>query len=144
MKTKTRCYVSPCLYINPSRQLIQTRPFNQVERIADVADQDAEEGVFPSAKRRGSRKPLPADLPRIEVIHEEVEYELTCTGGCHKHAIGYEISEKLELDPVRIRVIDNVRKVHGCRACEAAPVAVDTPGQLIEKLSPAQTFWRCC
>ncbi|MND38374.1 Transposase IS66 family protein [compost metagenome] len=34
------------------------------------------------ASRRGKRKPLPADLPRIEIIHELPEHELTCMCGC--------------------------------------------------------------
>ncbi|WP_177331199.1 hypothetical protein [Pseudomonas sp. NBRC 111119] len=34
-----------------------------------MVDDADEEGVAP-AKRRGQRKPLSADLPRIEVIHE--------------------------------------------------------------------------
>jgi len=41
-----------------------------------------------SVKKRGKRKPLPATLPRIEVVHELPEYELTCDCGCRKQAIG--------------------------------------------------------
>ncbi|WP_122532510.1 IS66 family transposase, partial [Pseudomonas viridiflava] len=85
------------------------------------------------AKRRGKRKPLPADLPRIEVIHELPEHELTCVCGCRKHAIGEEVSEQLEIVPMQIRVIKHVRKVYGCRDCETAPVTADKPAQLIEK-----------
>ncbi|WP_339428565.1 transposase, partial [Pseudomonas sp. RA_105y_Pfl1_P41] len=46
--------------------------FNEAESvavpIADNADEEAEEVVAP-VKRRGKRKPLSADLPRIEVVH---------------------------------------------------------------------------
>ncbi|EJM44036.1 transposase [Pseudomonas sp. GM33] len=86
-----------------------------------------------STKWRGNRKPLLADLPRIEVIHEPSEHELTCACGCRKHAIGEEISEQLEIVPMQIRVIKHVRKVCGCRDCETAPVTADKPAQLIEK-----------
>lgn len=34
---------------------------------------------------------------------------------------------------MQIRVIKHVRKVYGCRDCEAAPVTADKPAQLIEK-----------
>jgi predicted chitinase len=36
-------------------------------------------------------------LPRIEVIHELSEHELTCVCGCRKHAIGdlQAISQKI-------------------------------------------------
>ncbi|WP_122587524.1 IS66 family transposase [Pseudomonas viridiflava] len=107
--------------------------FNEVESVVEVIDENAEEEVVAPAKRRGKRKPLPADLPRIEVIHELPEHELTCVCGCRKHAIGEEVSEQLEIVPMQIRVIKHVRKVYGCRDCETAPVIADKPAQLIEK-----------
>jgi transposase len=58
--------------------------------------EEAEEEVVAPAKRRGKRKPLPAELPRIEVVHELPEHELTCDRGCCKHTIGEEVSEQLE------------------------------------------------
>lgn len=110
--------------------------FNEAESVAvpitDNADEEAEEVVAP-VKRRGKRKPLSADLPRIEVVHELPEHELTCACGCRKHAIGEETSEQLEIVPMQIRVIKHIRKVYGCRGCETAPVTADKPAQLIEK-----------
>lgn len=110
--------------------------FNEAESvaasIADKADEEAEEVVAPT-KRRGKRKPLPAELPRIEVVHELPEHELTCACGCRKHTIGEETSEQLEIVPMQIRVIKHIRKVYGCRGCETAPVTADKPAQLIEK-----------
>ena len=110
--------------------------FNEAESIAvpiaDKADEETEEVVAPT-KRRGKRKPLSADLPRIEVIHELPEHELTCICGCRKHTIGEETSEQLEIVPMQIRVIKHVRRVYGCRGCETAPVTADKPAQLIEK-----------
>ncbi|EPA95340.1 hypothetical protein BOO94_14190 [Pseudomonas sp. FSL W5-0299] len=84
-------------------------------------------------KRRGKRKPLPAYLPRIEVIHELPDHELSCACGCRKHSIGEEISEQLEIVPMQIRVIKHVRKVYACRGCETALVTAEKPVQLIEK-----------
>ncbi len=118
--------------------------FNEVESVVEAIDENAEEEVVAPAKRRGKRKPLPADLPRIKVIHELPEHELTCVCGCRKHAIGEEVSEQLEIVPMQIRVIKHVRKIYGCRDCETAPVTADKPAQLIEKAWPAPAFWRCC
>jgi len=107
--------------------------FNEAESVVEAIDDNVEEEVVAPAKRCSKRKPLPADLPRIEVIHELPEHELTCICGCRKHAIGEEVSEQLEIVPMQIRVIRHVRKVYGCRDCETAPVTADKPAQLIEK-----------
>ncbi len=82
---------------------------------------------------RGKRKPLSAELPRVEVIHELPEHELTCPCGCRKHVTSEEISEQLNIVPMQIRVIKHIRKVYGCRDCETAPVTADKPAQLIGK-----------
>jgi len=107
--------------------------FNEAEHEVELVYEAADEEVVATAKRRGKRKPLPADLPRIQVVHELPEHELTCACGCRKHAIGEEVSEQLEIVPMQIRVIKHIRKVYGCRDCEAAPVTADKPAQLIEK-----------
>ena len=107
--------------------------FNEPESEPMSLVGDVDEEVVEPTPRRGKRKPLSADLPRIEVIHELPEHELTCACGCRKHAIGEETSEQLDIVPMQIRVIKHVRKVYGCRGCEAAPVTADKPAQLIEK-----------
>ncbi|GFM84115.1 transposase [Pseudomonas cichorii] len=76
---------------------------------------------------------MPADLPRVDVIHELPEHELTCICGCRKHTMGEEISEQLEIVPMQILVIRHIRKVYSCRDCETAPATADKPAQLIEK-----------
>lgn len=115
----------------------QLEIFNEAESLAEAAPEasadEIEEEVVAPARRRGKRKPLPAELPRIEVIHALPEHELSCEcGGC-KQVIGEETSEQLDIVPMQIRVIKHIRKVYACRACEAAPVTADKPAQLIEK-----------
>ena len=114
----------------------QLAMFNEAESLAEaapeVATDEAEEVVAPTP-RRGKRRPLPAELPRIEVLHELPEHELICACGCRKHVIGEDTSEQLEIVPMQIRVIRHIRKTYGCRGCEAAPVTADKPAQLIEK-----------
>ncbi|WP_454910677.1 IS66 family transposase [Stutzerimonas chloritidismutans] len=127
-----------CLFGRKSEQTIDAQTpqlalFNEAESIVEPVDEASEEEIVAPTKRRGKRKPLPADLPRIEVIHELPEHELTCVCGCRKHAIDEEVSEQLEIVPMQIRVIKHVRKVYGCRDCETAPVTADKPAQLIEK-----------
>ncbi len=107
--------------------------FDEAESLAEPADEASDEEVIAPSKRRGKRKPLPSDLPRVEVFHELPEHELTCACGCRKHAIGEEVSEQLEIVPMQLRVIKHICKVYGCRDCESAPVTADKPAQMIEK-----------
>ena len=125
------------LFSRKSEQTVETNTpqlalFNEPESLSVPPVDDDEEVVAPTL-RRGKRKPLSADLPRIEVIHELPEHEQTCACGCRKHVIGEEASEQLDIVPMQIRVIKHIRKVYGCRGCEAAPVTADKPAQLIEK-----------
>lgn len=122
----------------PDAATPQLALFNEAESLAEplaeAVDVDAvEEAVAPSTQRRGKRKPLPAELPRVEVIHELPEHQLTCECGCRKHVSGEEVSEQLEIVPMQIRVIRHVRKVYACKGCESAPVTADKPAQLLEK-----------
>jgi transposase len=115
----------------------QLAMFNEAESLAepvpDAVAAEVEEDVVAPTKRRGKRKPLPAELPRVDVIHELPEHEQTCTCGCRKHVIGEETSEQLDIVPMQIRVLRHIRKTYACKACETAPVTADKPAQLIEK-----------
>lgn len=73
------------------------------------------------------------ELPRLEVIHELPEHELTCACSCRKEVIGDEISEQLDIVPMQVRVIKNIRKIYSFRDCEVVPVTADKPDPQIEK-----------
>ncbi|MBA1262742.1 IS66 family transposase, partial [Stutzerimonas stutzeri] len=117
----------------------QLAMFNEAEELSEEpaatpSDAEAEaEEVIASVKCRGKRKPLPASLPRVEVIHDLPDHELTCACGACKQVIGEETSEQLEIIPMQVRVIRHIRKTYACKVCEAAPVTADKPAQLIEK-----------
>jgi transposase len=91
-----------------------------------------------SRKKRG-RKPLPADLPRVDVIHDLTEEEKACACGCMKSRIGEEVSEQLDIIPARIQVIRHIRYKYVCRNCEGvdaeepAVKIAPLPEQLIPK-----------
>lgn len=125
------------LFSRKSEQTVETNTpqlalFNEPESLSIPPVDDDEEVVAPTL-RRGKRKPLSADLPRIEVIHELPEHEQACACGRRKHVIGEETSEQLDIVPMQIRVLKHIRKIYGCRGCEAAPVTADKPAQSIEK-----------
>ena len=64
------------------------------------------------------RKPLPADLPRMYVVHELSEDDRKCDCGCLKGKIGEEVSDQLDYIPVKVRVIRNIRYKYACKNCE--------------------------
>ena len=91
-----------------------------------------------SRKKRG-RKPLPKDLPRVDIIHDLSEEEKQCGCGQLKSCIGKEISEKLDYIPARLQVERHIRLKYACKSCEGvdddAPTVMIAPApvQLIPK-----------
>jgi len=83
-------------------------------------------------RRKAGRKPLPADLPRVEVIHDLDEAEKQCGCGLQRSCIGQEVSEKLDIIPATIRVIRHIRYKYACKECEG----VDS-NQPAVKIAPA-------
>ena len=90
-------------------------------------------------KKKTGRKPLPADLPREEVIHDISLEEKQCGCGKELTRMGEEVSEKLEMIPPRFWVRRDVRYKYACKGCEGleteggAVKIAPPPKQLIPK-----------
>jgi transposase len=109
------------------------RELFEVAMAADIAALEAEledlrspAGTKPAAPRgTPQRRPLPAELPRIETIHEPRSCDCaTCGAALVK--IGEHVSEKLDVEPMRFFVRREVHPQYACRRCEtvvAEPVA---------------------
>lgn len=96
--------------------------------------------VVPAHKRRKrGRKPLPENLPRVEIIHDLAEEEKVCPCGAQLNRIGQDTCEKLDYVPAKVRVLRHVRFKYACKACEGVEDDGPTvkiapaPVQLIEK-----------
>ena len=100
---------------------------------ADIAALEAELAALktPSAepatreRRAPVRRPLPADLPRVETIHEPASCDCASCGAALVK-IGEHVSEKLDVEPMKFFVRREVHPQYACRACEtivAEPVA---------------------
>jgi transposase len=74
--------------------------------------------VEPHNRRKPGRKPLPPELPRVEIVHDLPEEEKTCACGCALSQIGEEVNEQLDIVPARIQVLRHIRPKYACRACE--------------------------
>jgi len=114
-------------------------------------------------RKKSGRKPLPADLPRIDAIHDIDESEKVCACGCQLSRIGEEVSEKLDIIPAKMQVVRHIRYKYACKNCEGAeddgptvkiaslpiqfiPKGIATPGLvsqiLVSKFEDALPFYR--
>ena len=88
--------------------------FNEVE------ETDSDEITVPEHKRkRGTRRKLPEDLPREEVIIELDEADRICPeDGSTLEEIGEDISEELEIVPAKVVVKKIIKKKYACKHCK--------------------------
>jgi len=114
-------------------------------------------------RRKKGRKPLPGNLPRIDVVHELSEDQRKCGCGCIKDRMGQEVSEQLDYIPAKVRVIRNIRYKYACKKCDGTgddgstvsiarmpdqviPKSIATPGLLAHiltaKFADALPFYR--
>lgn len=85
-------------------------------------------------RKKPGRKPLPPELPRVEIVHDLPEEEKICACGCELSRIGEEVSEQLDIIPARIQVLRHIRPKYVCRGCEG--VADDGPSVRIAPVAP--------
>src|SRR5918999_1347875 len=72
--------------------------------------------AFP--RKRPSRQPLPAHLPRERVV-EPAPCACPACGGGRLSKLGEDVTETLEVIPRRWKVIQHIREKFSCRDCEA-------------------------
>jgi transposase len=94
-------------------------------------------GGEPGKKRdEHGRSPLPAHLPRREVVHDLAEADRPCPCcGTPRVCIGEQATEQLDLEPARFFVLRTVRKSYACKACDPDAVPAE---ERIATAGPAQ------
>ncbi len=79
------------------------------------------------------RKSLPAELPRIDIVHDLTADQKQCPEGHPLKEIGVEISEQLDIIPAKVRVLRHVRKKYACACCGNGVKIAPMPQQPIPK-----------
>lgn len=123
----------------PKEDVRQMRLFDEAEAIVEEEASAETLVVEKHARRKPGRKPLPRELPRVEVLHDLAESEKICACGARLVRIGEEVCEKLDIIPADIRVIRHVRPRYACKNCEGvednsrAVKIAPPPAQIIPK-----------
>ena len=128
----------------PSSESGQARLFDEAEALAvespeDEADDDVSrdvevaEGKASSGRARGKRAPLPAHLQRVDLVHDVPEAQRVCACGTPMVLIGEEISEQLDIVPMKVQVLRHIRRRYGCPGGEHAPLTAPLPAQPLPK-----------
>lgn len=129
--------------------VFQGRLFDEAEPAENTPEIEAAEAeiAVPAHKRKkGGRKSLPENLPRVEMIHDLSESEKLCACGCELAHIGDERTEQFDIIPEKLQVIVHVHKKYSCKGCQqtiktakkpqqAIPNSIATPGLLAHVLS---------
>jgi len=114
--------------------------FNEVEHedAADSGDGEAEDEneekpKTPKKNGKAKRGPLPAHLPRKDLVIEIPEEERVGCDGRPLKEIGEEVSEHLEIEPAKATVIRTIRKKYGGCTCESCIKIAPVPLRPIPK-----------
>jgi len=134
------------LFGRTSEKLPESNPYQLP--LVDIDDAPAHDTIQPAddmivvpahRRRKKGRKPLPKDLPRIDIIHDLREDEKRCGCGARLSRIGEDISEQLDYVPAKVRVERHIRYKYACKNCEGVEDDGPTvriappPAQLIPK-----------
>ena len=99
-----------------------------------VEEADVSLTIPTHTRKKPGRKPLPADLPREEIIHDLSADQKQCGHCGHElHKIGEDISEQLDYIPAKLKVIRHIRYKYACRSCEGNVKSALLPKQPIAK-----------
>ena len=131
----------------------QAHLFNEAEVFALGSTEEQDLAVIPEARDpatpntppdrkapRGKRAPLPAELERVEVLHDVPESERVCPCGTPMVVIGQDVSEQLDIVPMQIRVLRHVRLRYGCSEGTHPPVTAKLPAQPLPKSNASADF----
>lgn len=117
------------------RNPAQGQLFNEAEALAQAAEQVPVSVTIPAHERgKGGRKKISAELPREEVVHDLPAHEKICAvDGTPLERIGEEVSEQLDYQPAKVRVIRNIRPKYACPCCQGGVAIARLPPQLLSK-----------
>jgi transposase len=106
--------------IDPKQMALFTEMLKKLEAQNPPAEPPATAPTPPAVPHKGhGRRRIPDSVPRERVIHDLPEDEKPCPCcGQMREVIGQEVSEQLDIEPAKLKVIEHVRLKYACKACE--------------------------
>lgn len=115
--------------------------FNEAEGVSQ-ADEPVKAITIPAHSRKApGRKPIAADLPRVDIVHDLADAEKICPGdGAVLECIGDERSEQIDIIPAKVQVLRHIRLKYACPCCRAHMALAEKPAQILPKSNAAPSL----
>ncbi|MGH8632665.1 MAG: IS66 family transposase, partial [Burkholderiales bacterium] len=120
--------------------------FNEAEVLAAIAAADAEAAApirieAHERRQQPGRKVIPAEFPRIPVVHDIAECDKHCPhDGTALIVIGKETAERYDLVRPQLRVLVDERLKYACPCCHQGVKIAALPAQLLPKSMAAPSL----
>jgi transposase len=116
----------------PASDDVQPDMFAGEATDAEIVEEAAGPAEPRPARKPSPRKPIPADLPRVDVVLEPAEEEKLCSCcGKPRVVIGEDTTEKLEFVPARLYVRRYVRPRYACPGCKEGVAQAPLPPMIL-------------
>src|SRR5215213_5191730 len=112
------------------------------EMAAEIAAPKKRLSPSSGSTRKPARRPLPENLPRERIVYPAPCACPRCGGPVRK--LGEDITEMLECEPRRWKVVEHVREKVSCRSCEAISQPPAPSHPIARGAVPARTCWPSC
>jgi transposase len=128
--------------LDPDQLALGLEDVEQTLAAAEAAaenDGSTTEKKATARRRQINRGALPPHLPREEIVIDVEDKTCACCGGL-KHRIGEDVSERLDIIPMQLKVIVTRRPKYACRACAGEVAQAPAPERLIENGIPTEAL----
>jgi transposase len=126
--------------LDPDQLALALEDLEQTLAAVEAAAEKDDKATKPVARKRQiNRGALPSHLPREEIVIDVENKTCACCGGL-KHRIGEDVSERLDVIPVQLKVIVTRRPKYACQACAGEVVQAPAPERLIENGIPTEAL----
>lgn len=138
----------PYVASNESLSHEQISLFNEAEVEVETSEKDVaessdkEQSINKNKKVTTGRRALPAWIDREDVIIDLPAKDKVCANdGSKLKKIGEEVSEKLQIIPLQIKVIRTIRPKYACSCCESGSKIAEVPKSIVpQSIATAETL----